>query len=156
MKEILDILRQELILCNRLCELGEKQQLGLTESLDGRKISAEAQQIEALLMQLGSLEQRKNKLLEHFGEKTLKGLLLRQPFSQEKTLAGQLMTKLSSTIHKIQQISLNSRSLLQRNLQYIDFSVNVMTQASAGTTYTAPGSMPPETLRAKKMFDQSV
>lgn len=156
MKEILDILRQELILCTRIRDISQQQRDVLAETLNGKAVSTITQQINELLTQLGKLEQRKQKLLAQNGEKTLKGLLLRQPFSAEKTLAGQLLTKLSGIIKELQLTSMNSRALLQRNMQYVEFSINVMTQASAGTTYTPPGGADSNTTHAKKMFDQSV
>ena len=62
MKDIIDILRQQLILCRRLLELAQAQKIELvkTDAVAARKLTSE---IEPVMADINSLEKRKEELL---------------------------------------------------------------------------------------------
>lgn len=156
MKEILGILRQELVLCTRLSELVGQQETELAKTLDSQTAASVVQHMDPLLKQLGKAEKQKTMLLAQAGESTIAGFLQKQPPSPEKELFGQLLDKLARVSQKLRQAGDGNAVLLQRNLQYIAFSINVMAQAQADTTYAPTGGDESKTLQTKKMFDRSV
>ena len=156
MKEILGILRQELVLCMRLSELTEQQRTALAKTLDSQEAAAAVQQMEPLLKQLGKAEKQKALLLAQAGESTMADFLQKQPPSPEKQLFEQLLEKLAHVSQKLQRAGAGNDVLLQRNLQYIAFNIKVMAQAQADATYASSGGDETNTLQTKKMFDRSV
>ncbi len=156
MKEILGILRQELVLCMRLSELTEQQRTALAKTLDSQEAAAAVQQMEPLLKQLGKAEKQKAFLLAQAGESTMADFLQKQLSSPEKQLFEQLLEKLAHVSQKLQRAGAGNDVLLQRNLQYIAFNINVMAQAQADATYASSGGDETNTLQTKKMFDRSV
>jgi flagellar biosynthesis/type III secretory pathway chaperone len=156
MKEILDILRQELVLCTRSCEISSQQQTMLAGQIDDASVDAIVHMMDPILLQMQRIEQRKDNLLLQFGHKTLQGLLDRQPLSAEKTLAGHLMEKLTVRLEALQRINRQNQMLLQKQREYIDFSINVIMRISTGTIYASCGNVGSEITHVKKIFDQTV
>lgn len=156
MKEVIDILRQQLIICKRAMEVSQKESAVLKGKMGQSSLEELVRQLEPLLAGLGTMEKRKQQLLVSMGEETLGAWLLKQPDSAEKRVAEQLLEKLQQQLRHLQQVNGQSQLLLQRNMQYIEYSVNVMTQVSAGTTYTSPKDAEPQLMRGTKMFDKSV
>ena len=64
--------------------------------------------------------------------------------------------KLQQQIAQIKILNERNRVLLERNRQFAAFSINVITQASAETTYVPPGNSGVQAAKRVKMFDKSI
>ncbi len=79
----------------------------------------------------------------------------RQPYSREKLQARKFLKSLDESFQRLKQLSFTSQSLLARDLDYLSFNINVMTQAQAGPGYAGP-EQAPKAVQGRKLFDQSV
>lgn len=155
MKEIIEVLRQELILCSRILELSKLQQkiLVRNEADEARSIAAK---IEPLLSNLGKVEESKRQLLRQQQCDTIVDLLAKSYRNAEREMAIRLLEKLDKDMQELKAISAQNQSLLRRNMGYIDFSINVITQTAAGTTYASSGGQSAEPSSGMKMFDTNI
>ena len=156
MNEIIALLKQQLTLGTRIWDLSSQQQKNLIEQIGGRAIASLTLQMESLLVQLAAVEKRQQAVLARSGEGTLAALLSRQPVSTERNLASQLLNRLQQQIAQIKILNERNRVLLERNRQFAAFSINVITQASAETTYVPPGNSGVQAAKRVKMFDKSI
>lgn len=155
MKAIMEILGQELALLARLEGLADRQRESLKENLNGKAVREATLEVDKILAALAVLAQRKEQLLQRLGFANMSEAVTRFPFSEEKLRAQQFLARISELLNNLKTTSIISRELLQRNMQYLSYSLNVMTQAQAGTTYQAPDA-PAQAVEARKLFDQSV
>ena len=155
LREIIEVLRQQYIICNRLGELADLQREHLMKGQ--AKGSAEVStQIESLLPQLGKIEKTKEAILAQAASRDVAALLEKQPSSREREMAVLLLDKLQEKLGELQKKSAQNDILLKKNMQFVDFSVNVMTQKSADTTYAATGTQGTDPVLGMKMFDADV
>ena len=155
MKDIIDILRQQLVLCARLFELvkAQKKELITVNAVAASQLSRE---METVMASISAVEKRKNMKLSALREDTLAQCLASQPDGPEKSFAIQLLTKQEVLLQEIKDANGNNLQYLDRNSKFIDYSINVMTQTSAGATYGTPegyGGMP---VQGVKMFEAGV
>ena len=155
MKEIIEILRQQLILCGRILAISQKQQKHLVEhaAAASRAVAAE---MEPLLVSLQKSEANKDALLKKISGHDIAAFIRRQPKSMERDMAQRLLEKLQAVMAELKALNGHNQELLKRNMQYIDFNINVMTQAAAGTTYEATGGQPAQPDAGVKMFDTNI
>ena len=155
MKEIIEILRQQLILCGRILAISQKQQKQLVEHA-ATASGATAAEMEPLLASLQKSEANKDALLKKISGHDIAEFIRRQPKSMERDMAQRLLEKLQAVMGELKALNGHNRELLKRNMQYIDFNINVMTQAAAGTTYEATGGQPAQPDAGVKMFDTNI
>ena len=155
MKEIIEILRQQLILCGRILEISQKQQQNLVKHAAAAS-GAAAAEMEPLLVSLQKSEAAKIQLLRTLGIRDLSEAIAKQPTSREKEMALRLLEKLQQVMKGLKELNGHNQELLKRNMQYIDFNINVITQATAGTTYGASGGQPAQPDGGMKMFDTNI
>lgn len=155
MKAIMEILGQELALLARLDKLAQAQRQHLKENLNGKAVREATEDVNKILAALAVLAERKTQLLQKLGFATMAEAVTRFPFSEEKLRAQQFLARITELLTNLKTTSIISKELLQRNMQYLSYSLNVMTQAQAGTTYQAPDA-PRQAVEARKLFDQSV
>jgi len=155
LKAIMEILGQELALLVRLEQLADIQRNALKANPDGKAVREATEEVTKLLRSLAALADRKEQLLRKLGFETMEAAINRMPFSEGKLRAQQFLQRIAELLKNIKTTSIISKELLQRNMQYLSYSLNVMTQAQAGTTYGAPDA-PAQAVEAKKLFDQSV
>lgn len=155
MKEIIEILRQEMIFCGRILELSKKQTEKLVQN-EAAEASTVAVEIESLLLRLGHIEENKQQLLAQTKSEDMAAFLAGQPRTKERNMALSLLQKLEKQMKELQVLSVQNHELLQRNIQYIDFTINVITQTAAGPTYASSGGLGTETSGSVKMFDKNI
>ena len=76
-----------------------------------------------------------------------------------KEMWQQLSARLDKQEEILQELKgINSRNMqfLDRHSKFIDYSINVMTQTSAGVTYGTPGDNGGMPVQGRKMFDTGV
>ena len=97
MKEIIEILRQQLILCGRILEISQKQQQNLVKHAAAAS-GAAAAEMEPLLVSLQKSEAAKIQLLRTLGIRDLSEAIAKQPTSREKEMALHLLEKLQQML----------------------------------------------------------
>ncbi|MBQ7515025.1 MAG: flagellar export chaperone FlgN [Schwartzia sp.] len=155
MEEMLRLLEEELSLCGKLNEAAEKQRQTLKDNLDGQAVGSAAQSVNRLLEKMTALEKEKEEFLQRAGAPTMMEAVRRQAYSPEKLWARKLLQELDKALRDLKQVNFTSQSLLARDMDYLSFNINVMTQAQAGPGYAAPEAAP-KAVQGRKLFDQSV
>ena len=154
MKEIIRIVRQQLVLCQQL-QLLVHQQRELLKGHSTADISEFARKMEPLLLELGRLDKQQKQQLAESSARTMAELLERQPASVERSLAAQLLEKLQRTMQDTREEGRKNDMLLQRNMEFIDYTINVLNQTTADAVYAPPGAAA-QAVRPRKMFDASI
>ena len=155
MKDIIRILRQQLVLCQQLNSIVH-QQRELLKGHGAADTSGFAKKMEPLLLELGKLDKQQKQQLAQGSARTMAELLGCQPASVERSLANQLLHKVQQSMQDSKAVGQQIYLLLQRNQEFIDYNINVMNQTSADVTYTPPGAANLQAMRQKKMFDTSI
>ena len=71
-------------------------------------------------------------------------------------MALQLLEKQAGLLQKLKEASGNNLQYLNKNIEYIDYNVNVMTCTAAGVTYGTPGDNGGMPIQGSKMFEANV
>ena len=131
MKDIIDILRQQLILLSRLLELAkaQKEKLVHTDAEAARKLSAD---MEPIMIDISSLDKRKDGIMAELHTHSLLEWLEKQPESSDKAMLQTLLNKQEDILQELKGINSRNMQFLDRHSKFIDYSINVMTQTSAG------------------------
>ena len=155
MKDVIEILRQQIVLCTRLMELIKEQR---PEIIGGRakEASALASAMEPLMTKLMALEKKQKQLLFTLRAKDISTWLADQPESKEQAMAMLLLEKQQKLTAALKEESAVNRQFLDRNIKFIDYSVNVMTQTAAGVTYGTPEGNGGRPVQGQKMFDANI
>lgn len=155
LERIESLLKAELSLTLRLYEQSETQKKALRENLNGKAVSEATEAINATLRALEGHERTKSALLAEMDADTIEAVVGRLPYSKEKTRVRQQMKRLKDLLEKMRDVVESSRTLLKKDMDYLTFSLNVMTAASAAPGYGTPDA-PEQATQGKKLFDQSI
>ena len=155
LERIESLLKAELSLTLRLYEQSETQKKALKENLNGKAVSEATEAINKTLRELEAHEKNKTALLAELEADNVEAVVGRMPYSQEKTRVRQQMKRLGDLLEKMQSVVESSRSLLKKDMDYLNFSLNVMTAASAAPAYGTPDA-PEQATQGRKLFDQSI
>lgn len=149
------LLKAELSLTLRLYEQAETQKKALKENLNGKAVSEATEAINKTLRELDAYENDKKALLTEMQADDIEAVVGRMPYSQEKTRVRQQMKRLGDLLEKMRGVVESSRGLLKKDMEYLNFSLNVMTAASAAPAYGTPDA-PEQATQGRKLFDQSI
>lgn len=152
MKEIIDILRQQVILLMSLKKQAEEHREVL-KAANPRETNRIGREIERTMIKLAELMKRQQQLV---GDMEVLAWLQAQPETPEREMAEKLLDKLWTLLLDTKVVSIGNRELLKRNIEFIDYNVNVMTQTSAGVTYGAPQGSGGGAVQGRKMFEAGV
>ena len=156
MDEIIRILRAELALCMKLEAAAQAQREALKANLDGRRVTETTQTVDGLLRQISVFEKQKEELLQKAGCASMTELLKHQPYSKKKMEAKEYMNRMTELFQRIRNIGSANKLLLKNDMEYLTFSLNVMTQSQAGPGYDDTESPDKAAIQGKKLFDRSV
>lgn len=156
MKEFIELLKREAELLDETKRLAEEQRDILARERGGAAAGKISEQLEPYLLALSAAEIKQTRLLEKYKEKTVAGLLEKQPASAERSEAEQLIKTVGMGLRDLGRITAASKELLRKNREYVGFTINVMNQVAADVTYAPAGENTPEPVRGRKMFDQSI
>ncbi|RKD32327.1 flagellar protein FlgN [Thermohalobacter berrensis] len=159
-KGLKDILERELHLYNNILDLSEKK----TEIIKSGKVKEleKTTQIEQkLIYQAGRLEEEREEIIEklrkEFGLKKDIDMtkLLEHLDKNEKGIIEKIRNELLDTLEKLKERNNLNGRLIQDSLEYINFNLNLLTNASKQTTYSnevKKGDQP----QNKNLFDAKV
>ena len=156
MKEIIEILRQELILCGEIDKLFAEMKNILQEQTSGSGVSEATHKLEGLMARLGQLEKRGLEKLAALGQPSMAVYLAAEPDSPAQSMALTLCGRVEEALQRLKNELAENQELLNRAKKFIDFNINVMTQTAADSTYAPPKRTAGAGQRGLKMFDQSV
>ncbi len=159
MSEIIKLLSLQIDICRRLLAGIKRQRQGLCDG-SGVLMSKETKAIETLLIELRRIEKRQALLLKGTATRDLAELLSRTALSKERTVAKHLLQEVGDLMREVKEAVVINSALLDRQMQFILFSINVMAGTTAETTYNKPLKEAENDKKqmnaATKIFDASV
>ena len=156
MREAIKILRQELVFCTRFAELLDELCAILKQRASGNGVTKTVQKLEKVLAEVPKMEAEKKAFLETAGQPDLRNFLESQTDSVEKKMALRLLEQVGTQQEKLRQQTAESRALLERSKEFVDFHINVISRTRANPTYGPPNASEAEHRRGIRMFDQNV
>ena len=155
MEKMIKILKAQLFLCEKLLELNEKQRNYLLDRTVGHSQDIVAQQ-EEYMGKIMALESQKQIELKNVAAATLEEFLQRKAEGKDDKLRD-LNERLRMAADRLKRWNHHNYELLQKNMAFIDFSINVLTNTMTDSTYAKQGnSSPHAVVSQKKMFDQMI
>lgn len=154
MKRTIELLRVQLLLLGRL----EDSSNALEEALKknkGDEAGRLALEIEKTLLSLGKAEKSSDQYIKERNKNNWEEVLADFLPSLEKKMARDLLLRINERLEALKRATDKNAVLLDKDVRYVNFSINVLTGASAGTTYAATAAQPGAG-RAIDMLDASV
>ena len=155
MQELIHIIRQQLVLCLRLYELAKEQQTALVNTA-APAVQRLTKEIETVVIDLNRIEKKRRDFLQQHNGRDAASWIAAQPEGLQKNMAVQLLEKQAGLLQKLKEASGNNLQYLNKNIEYIDYNVNVMTCTAAGVTYGTPGDSGGRPVQGSKMFEANV
>ncbi len=155
MQEIIQLIRQQLVLCLRLLELVSQQREALIHTA-APAVQRLTKEMEVVIMDLNRQERKRREFLAAHGADTVAEWLQVQPAGLERDMAQQLLKKEAAALEKLRTASANNQQHLNNNMKYISYNINVMTGAVAGVTYGAAEAGGISTVPGTKMFEANI
>ena len=140
MDEVIKNLREQLILCRRLNELLAELSGELKENTAGRGVTATVQEIEKVMPEMTKADAKLQEFLRASSLESLNAYIERQPEGVERNVAERLINQVGKLQMELQKRLFNASTLLVNSKKFIDFNMNVMSRATAGTTYGRRGN----------------
>ena len=147
MKEFCIIIKAQITLGKQLIALNSMQKQCLIEQ-NTKQSAAVTQQTEQIMHQIVALESKKQQFLQSLG--TTAGLQI----TADKSITG-LEKKLQDIVLEIKEQNKKNKFLLKKNIEFIDFNINVMNRTVADPLYAAKGASSSISGR-NKIFDQTI
>ena len=155
MKEAIAILERQRDISMRLEDLLEALLEALRTDTSGSRVSRAVQDIEPLLSELPKLLGDQERFLAACGQPDMDSFVQAQPVSSERDAALRLLDEIGQESDMLRYQLDMSELLLQRNKEFIDYHINVLSATSAGSTYGSSG-LGASGGRGSGMFDKNV
>ena len=111
----------------------------LKEKATGGGVSEAVKKLEATLGRFSVADRKTKHYLSTKGVKTIAEFLENAPNAVDSERAEELLKELQKKQAAMKATIGEANTLLNRSKEFIDFNVNIMAKATAGTTYGAPG-----------------
>lgn len=154
MKRAIDLLRVQLLLLGRLADSSKAMEETLKKN-KGDEAGRLALEIEKTLLSLGKAEKASDQYIKEKDKNNWDEVLADFLPSPEKKMARDLLDRIYERLEGLKRATDKNAVLLDKDVRYVNFSINVLTGASAGTTYAASAAQPGAG-RAIDMLDASV
>ena len=154
MKRAIDLLRVQLLLLGRLADSSRAMEETLKKN-KGDEAGRLALEIEKTLLSLGKAEKASDQYIKEENKNNWDEVLADFLPSPEKKMARDLFDRIYERLEGLKRATDKNAVLLDKDVRYVNFSINVLTGASAGTTYAASAAQPGAG-RAIDMLDASV
>ncbi|MBQ5759247.1 MAG: flagellar export chaperone FlgN [Schwartzia sp.] len=154
MKRAIDLLRVQLLLLGRLADSSKAMEETLKKN-KGDEAGRLALEIEKTLLSLGKAEKASDQYIKEKNKNNWDEVLADFLPSPEKKMARDLLDRIYERLEGLKRATDKNAVLLDKDVRYVNFSINVLTGASAGTTYAASAAQPGAG-RAIDMLDASV
>ena len=154
MKRAIDLLRVQLLLLGRLADSSRAMEETLKKN-KGDEAGRLALEIEKTLLSLGKAEKASDQYIKEKNKNNWDEVLADFLPSPEKKMARDLLDRIYERLEGLKRATDKNAVLLDKDVRYVNFSINVLTGASVGTTYAASAAQPGAG-RAIDMLDASV
>ena len=154
MKRAIDLLRVQLLLLGRLADSSKAMEETLKKN-KGDEAGRLALEIEKTLLSLGKAEKASDQYIKEKNKNNWDEVLADFLPSPEKKMARDLLDRIYERLEGLKRATDKNAVLLDKDVRYVNFSINVLTGASAGTTYAASAAQPGAG-RVIDMLDASV
>lgn len=154
MKRAIELLRVQLLLLGRLADSSRALEEALKKN-KGDEAGRLSLEMEKTLLSLGKAEKSSDQYIKERNKNNWEEVLAGFRLSPEKKMARELLSRLRERLEALKAAAGKNAVLLDKDVGYINFSINVLTGASAGTTYAATAAQPGAG-RAVDMLDASV
>lgn len=154
MKRAIDLLRVQLLLLGHLADSSKAMEETLKKN-KGDEAGRLALEIEKTLLSLGKAEKASDQYIKEKNKNNWDEVLADFLPSPEKKMARDLLDRIYERLEGLKRATDKNAVLLDKDVRYVNFSINVLTGASAGTTYAASAAQPGAG-RAIDMLDASV
>ena len=154
MKRAIDLLRVQLLLLGRLADSSKAMEEALKKN-KGDEAGRLALEIEKTLLSLGKAEKASDQYIKEKNKNNWDEVLADFLPSPEKKMARDLLDRIYERLEGLKRATDKNAVLLDKDVRYVNFSINVLTGASAGSTYAASAAQPGAG-RAIDMLDASV
>ncbi len=155
MQELIQFIRQQLVLCLRLLELLQQQRSALVHT-EPAAVGGLTKDIEIVVIDLNRLEKQRQEFLRRHHSGDAAQWLAKQPPGLEKSMAEQLLAKQAAVLDRLKEASGSNMAYLSNNMTYIDYNINVLTGTAAGVTYGQPDAGRQDSVQGSKMFEANV
>ena len=156
MEEAIRLIRQQILVCARINELFEALKEVLRKKAEGKALSNAVKRMEAVFSELSGLEDQQQGFLEAQQQRNMIGFVQAQPASVERDVAMRLLSQLGAWQTRLSRQSVTAKELLRHSKEFVDYHMNVLSQAKAESTYGPPGASAADAGRGLKMFDANV
>ena len=141
MKRAIDLLRVQLLLLGRLADSSRAMEETLKKN-KGDEAGRLALEIEKTLLSLGKAEKASDQYIKEKNKNNWDEVLADFLPSPEKKMARDLLDRIYERLEGLKRATDKNAVLLDKDVRYVNFSINVLTGASAGTTYAASAAQP--------------
>lgn len=155
MQELIQLLRQQLILLKRIADLMGNLKQMLREKPSGDKMVEIVNAIEPLMKEIDKIVKNQNDLCKKYGADHLEMLVSAQQDSVEKYVALRLLKQIGEIQKSLKTGIFSTAHLLDKENKFIKYNLNVITQVKASTIYKPPGADNRELQRGNSIFDAS-
>jgi flagellar biosynthesis/type III secretory pathway chaperone len=156
MEELIRILRAQLVLCQELLKLEPKHREYLLAKKRAETASVIAKE-EEYIGKITVLERQKLRVFNQKNCADLASFIQEEQASAQIELVKTLAERLQKSVLALKDQKQQNTEILQKYVEFIDFSVNVMTQTTNDNIYARQGdTSPTSVLSNKKMFDQKI
>ena len=155
MDRVIKNLREQLILCRRLNELLDELSDKLQKSTAGDGITSTVQAIETVMPEMSKADTKLQEMLRAESIDNLHSFIERQPDGVERNVAERLINQVGTLQMELQKRLFNAGTLLVNSKKFIDFNMNVMSRATAGTTYGRHGNQTGGS-SGRRIFDANI
>ncbi len=154
MKRAIELLRVQLLLLGRLADSSQALEEALKKN-KGDEAGRLSLEMEKNLLRLGRAEKSSDRYVKERNKNNWEEVLADFRPSPEKKMAQELLGRVHERLEALKAATDKNAVLLDKDVGYVNFSINVLTGASAGTTYAAT-AVQPGAGRAVDMLDASV
>ncbi len=152
MDEVIAILREQTILCNRLLKLfAELTDLLKNNSLD---MVQSVRKIEPIVKELSGNSIRSQNFLDRMRAKNLSEFLNAQEQSGKREVAESLLKQANNLQTQIRNATATLKRLTKNGMDFVNFNINVMSRSSTNVSYGAGATTGTQSNR--RIFDTNV
>ena len=155
MQELIQLLRQQLILLKRIAELMGNLKKMLRDKPSGDKMVEIVNSIEPLMKDMDKIIQNQSEICKKYGANHLEMLISAQQDSVEKYVALRLLNQINEIQKNLKTGIFSTAHLLDKENKFIKYNLNVLTQVKANPIYKPPGGDDIEARRGNTIFDAS-
>lgn len=156
MEEMIGILRAQLVLCRELLKLAEQQRVCLLNR-DQKALAAVVFKEEDYMGKISLFERKKKKIFSSCRVYHISEFIDQAEATDASVMLRRLVIQTDGVLRQLKERNLRNQEILQKNIDFIDFSVNVITQTAAEPVYARKNEASSAgVVSQKKMFDQNI